>query len=246
MIATPRRRTRRLRLPRPSPRALLALPVIALVLAGGWLWLRDSSLVAIRRVQVIGLSGPSVGQIRGALTAAAKRMTTLDIEMGSLDAAVAAYPQVISLRVSTELPHRAVIYVNEQVPVATVQIGGQSEFVDSDGVLLAHPPIPTGSLPTLALSEPPAGSRLTSPDSLALVAALAAAPYQLLSRISDATSTAAHGVTIQLRNGPQLYFGSSGELSSKWKAAIGVLGDSTSAGASYIDVTDPRRPAAGA
>ena len=51
---------------------------------------------------------------------------------------------------------------------------------------------------------------------------------------------------VQLRNGPQLYFGPTAQLARKWTAAVAVLQNKGSAGAAYIDVTDPQRPAAGA
>jgi hypothetical protein len=54
-----------------------------------------------------------------------------------------------------------------------------------------------------------------------------------------------HGVVVQLRNGPQLYFGPTDELAHKWAAVVAVLQNRDSAGAGYIDVSDPGRPAAG-
>ena len=43
-----------------------------------------------------------------------------------------------------------------------------------------------------------------------------------------------------------MYFGDAPSARAKWLAAAAVLADPGSAGASYIDVTDPVRPAAGA
>ena len=54
-----------------------------------------------------------------------------------------------------------------------------------------------------------------------------------------------HGVIVQLRDGPQLYFGQMTQLRRKWDAALAVLQDRSSAGASYIDLSDPQRPAPG-
>src|ERR1700737_2525770 len=62
-----------------------ALPL----LAGGWLWLRDSSLVSVERVQVSGVHGPDAHAIEAALAGAARHMTTLDVRPGALRAAVA-------------------------------------------------------------------------------------------------------------------------------------------------------------
>ncbi len=105
---------------------------------------------------------------------------------------------------------------------------------------------PSASLPTIPLSVPPGGSRLSDPAALGAVGVLAAAPYQLLGRITQVTTDASRGLTVSLRNGPTIYFGDAGRLPSKWVAAIAVLGDSGSAGATYLDVSDPARPVAGA
>src|SRR5437763_377206 len=98
-----RRRLRGLR--RPSPRLLLALLAVILLLGGLWLWLRDSSLVGVREVRVAGARGPDAAEIQSALVAAAHSMTTLDVNMKQLRTAVAPYPVVKSLDVTTQLPH---------------------------------------------------------------------------------------------------------------------------------------------
>jgi hypothetical protein len=77
------------------------------------------------------------------------------------------------------------------------------------------------------------------------VAVLAAAPYEMLARVSQVTTNNRHGIEVQLRNGPAIYFGDADRLDAKWTAAIAVIGDPSSAGAAYVDVSDPERPAAG-
>jgi cell division protein FtsQ len=235
----------RRRIPRPGRRFLLALVLIVAVLAGGWLWLRDSSLVAVKRVTVTGASGPDADEIRAALISAAHNMTTLDVKLGQLNTAVEPYPDVKALQVSTQFPHGMRIHVVEQVPVAAVMIGNKSVAVSGDGTLLQDS-APSGPLPLIPLRAAPGGTRLTDPSALAAVALLAAAPYQLLPKISQVTETSAHGLVAQLRDGPAIYFGDSQRLDAKWLAAAEVLVDSRSPGAVYIDVSDPERPAAGA
>jgi hypothetical protein len=68
----------------------------------------------------------------------------------------------------------------------------------------------------------------------------------LAPKISQVTRVAPHGLVAQIRGGPAIYFGDLTELAQKWIAASEVLADAGSAGALYIDVTDPERPAAGA
>lgn len=227
-------------------RRMLAIAIgVGVLLLGAWLWLRDSALVAVNTVTVTGESGPDAGAIRSALLTAARGMTTLDVQMGQLRTAVSPYPVVKGLHVSTEFPHGIHIQVVEQLPVAVVIEGGRRIAVAQDGTLM-HDVAATGSLPLLPLPVPPVGPRLTQRDSLNALALLAAAPYRLLGKISQVTTVAVHGLVAQLRSGPSIYFGDASALAAKWSAAAAVLANQGSVGASYVDVTDPARPAAGA
>lgn len=243
----PRRRAprrTRLRVVRPF-RLLAAAFCLGLILFGGWMWLRDSSLVAASQVTVTGLTGPDSAAISSALREAVHGMTTLDVQESQLRRAVVRFREVKALRVSTGFPHRIVIRVVEQLPVAVLQAGGREIPVAQDGTLLRDTPV-SSSLPLISLTVPPVGSRLTEPEGARSVALLAAAPYAILTRISQVSSVAGHGPTAQVRGGPSIYFGDMSDLGAKWTAAVQVLGDPSSAGASYIDVSDPARPAAGA
>ncbi len=224
---------------------LAVLAVLVLALGGGWLWLRDSSLVAVQRVVVVGQSGPDAGAIRSALTSAARGMTTLDVRVSELRAAVASFPEVKDLRVSTQFPHGVRIQVIEQLPVAVVDVGGRRMAVAGDGTLL-HDASATASLPLIPLTVPPGGPRLTEPWAVNAVALLGAAPYQLLTHVTQVSAVAGHGLVAQLKGGPAIYFGDVTELRAKWASVTAVLADAGSVGAAYIDVTDPGRPAAGA
>lgn len=244
-------RERRLTIPRLLPRRLRSLHtlglVLALILAGwlGWTWYRSSSFVKVQRVTVTGLSGPDVPQIRQDLTDAALAMTTLNVDIAKLEASVSRYGYVQRLTVTSEGAHGLTIHVAERVPVALIQRGGQTQVVDADGRLL--PAATThGALPTVPLRSAPIGQTITAPGARDAIDVLAAAPYALLAHVTAATSSHAHGVIVQLRNGPQLYFGPTVELAQKWAAAVAVLQSTDSVGASYIDLTDPQRPAAGA
>ena len=77
MHAAPRLRLPHLRL------VLIAL-VVAALLGGGWLWLRQSSLVAVRHVTVTGASGSQAARIAAALEAGRRDMTTLDVRSAEL------------------------------------------------------------------------------------------------------------------------------------------------------------------
>ena len=246
---TPARRWRALnrprlpRLPRLTVRFAAVLVVAALILLGAWFWLRSSSLVAIKQVQVTGLAGADVAPIRAALKSEAVTMTTLNVSTAKLESAVSSYAHIAGVRVATHFPHGITISVDEQIPVATVPASGRLVAVDGTGLLL--PRDSTAGLPGLTVAPDTGGNRVTTAGTLATLAVLGAAPYQLLPHIASARSTEKHGVAIQLRGGPVIFFGDTTQLASKWSAADATLANANSAGASYIDVSAPGKPAAG-
>jgi cell division protein FtsQ len=232
------RRHRRLR------RALLALAAGLAVLAGGWALLRHSSLVAVERVQISGVRGPDARAIEAALSGAARHMSTLDVRPAALRAAVAPFRLVRQLSATPSFPHGLHISVIEQLPVAAVSAGGQRTAVAADGVLLG-PALLSGSLPTLGGSpEALAGQRLKSPSLLAAASILGAAPAPLAKLVARAF-TGPRGLTVAMRNGLKAYFGDATRPHAKWLALARVLADPSAAGASYVDVRLPERPAAG-
>ena len=224
-------------------RVAAAVAAVLALLAGGWLWLRDSPLVAVRQVTITGVSGTDAERIREALTVAARNMTTLDVRLGQLRMAVAPYPVVKDVRVSTRFPHGMRIDVLEHLPVGALAAGGRAIAASGDGTLLHD--VPTGHLAVIPVPVLPAGAQVVDPSARRALALLAATPRRLLYRIAQVTTSPPHGLVVQLRSGPEVYFGESSELAAKWDALAAVLADPTSAGASYIDVTDPARPAAG-
>jgi cell division protein FtsQ len=218
----------------------VALPL----LGGGWLWLRDSSLVSVRHVHITGVRGVSALEIREALDNAAARMTTLDFNVGALRSAVSSFAIVGGLHVTTSFPHSVSISVSERPPVAALVTAGQRTAVAADGTVLG-PALLSSSLPTVSGSiEPQAGTRLREPAALAAVAVLGAAPAVLASFVVRVFS-GPEGLTLAMRNGLLVYFGNSLRPHAKWLSFARVLSSPNAAGALYVDVRLPERPAAG-
>jgi cell division protein FtsQ len=236
-------RHRRLRI------ALLTMLVALPLLAGGWLLLRKSSFTAVEHVEMSGLHGPQAQAIEAALDGAASHMSTLDVHPAALRATVASFPVVRAVHAIPSFPHGLRIEVIEQLPVAALTIGGVHTAVAADGVVLG-PELLSSSLP--ALSEPQ-GATQTQPGRhvqgqslLAELTVLGAAPRPLERFVARVyTSPGGQGLTVAMHNGLLVYFGDAARPHAKWTALARVLADSTSAGAVYIDVRVPERPAAG-
>jgi cell division protein FtsQ len=224
--------------------ALIATLVALPLLAGGWIWLRHSSLVAVEHVKVTGVHGPEAHAIETALIGAAKQMSTLDVRSGRLRSAVAPFRVVREVRAFPSIPHGLRIRVIERLPVAALTVGGTRTAVAADGVVLG-PALLSASLPTLnAGSQVALGRRVAGPALLAPLAVLGAAPAPLAKVVSRAFN-GPKGLTLVMRSGLVVYFGDATRPHAKWLSLVSVLGDPGSAGASYVDVRVPERPAAG-
>jgi cell division protein FtsQ len=226
--------------PRMRRRLTYVLAASVLLAAGYQLWLRDSSLVAVEEVSVTGLTTKDAPRLRAALVSAAHNMTTLHVEQPDLERAIAAYPVVRELEVHPDFPHRLEIHVVEHRPAAVVD----GLPVAGDGTLLRGLPV-EGSLPTIEAAGSLDGDRLTDPAALHAARVAGGAPGALRQRLERVELRAEDGIVAELRDGPELIFGDATRVRAKWIAATRVLADPESAGASYIDVTLPGRPAAG-
>ena len=219
---------------------LLALPVVG----GGFLALRHSSFVAVQHVSVSGVSGPESRAIESALEAAARHMSTLDVQSRALRAAVAQFAVVRDVTAVAHFPHGLTIHVSEQLPVAALLAGGVRTAVAADGIVLG-PALLSHSLPTVGgWTAPSPGTRLHDHDLLAAVAVLGGAPHGLLARVTR-VYVGPQGLTVAMHNGLVVYFGDASRVHAKWLALAAVLSDHSSAGAIYVDVRLPARPAAG-
>jgi cell division protein FtsQ len=221
--------------------ALIALPL----LTGGWLLLRKSSLVTVEHVRVSGVHGPEAPAIEAALAGAAQHMSTLDLHPAALRAAVASFPVVRSIHAIPSFPHGLRVDVVEQLPVAAVTVGGERTAVAADGVVLG-PALLSGSLPTLSENamEATIGRHLREATVRGALAVLGDAPAALGRKVKR-VYTGPEGLTLAMRNGLLAYFGDASLPHAKWLSLARVLADSSSAGAAYVDVRLPERPAAG-
>jgi cell division protein FtsQ len=226
-------------------RHLLLLAAGLLVLGAGYqFWLRDSSFVAVEKVTITGLSASDSERVRLALTTAGRSMTTLHVDHEALDRAVAGYPVVRDLEVTTDFPHGLNIHVVEHVPAAIAVGHGGRVAVAGDGTILQGVTADK-RLPTVEVEGAVGVERLRDGTALASAAIAGAAPAALRGRIAEVGEDGQLGQVAQLREGPEVIFGDATRVRAKWAAASRVLADLEASGASYVDVRIPGRPAAG-
>jgi cell division protein FtsQ len=238
-VRTVSARAPRLRLPRVHPRALLALVLAAGLLAGGWLWLRDSPLVQVDDVTIVGVSSSDEGRIRAALSDEARQMTTLHVRNNVLRRAVAEFPSVASLRTKADFPHGLTIEVVEHEPVAVLE---GNVPATGGGHLLRG--LRTQDLPSIAVKADRGGDRVTDVRTLGALAIAAAAPPDLRER-SERIFSGPRGLEVVLSEGPRLIFGGRADARAKWAAAARVLAEPSAQGALYLDLRVRGRVAAG-
>lgn len=244
--------------------ALIAAVAIVVLAAAGWQLARHTSLTAVEQVQVSGLTtapGANSAQIETALRGAARGMSTLGVSQSALRAVVAQYPIVREVRARARFPHGLRIEVVEQPPVAALVAGGARTAVAADGVVLgpsylssALPQVNAAAVATTTTtvtghtkpvaSLPAAGRSVSAGVLLAELAVLGAAPGPL-AREAMHVYMGSKGLTVVLRGGLLAYFGDATMAHAKWISLARVLASPTSAGAAYVDVRLPERPAAG-
>ena len=231
----------------PKLRRRVAVLAIAVVALGALyvLWFRDSAFVRVEHVTVTGLTGTDVQRERAAVVAAAKRMTTLNVDEGALIQAIGPGAAIESLRVSSNFPHGLHVEVVETAPVAILVDGSTRVAVGARGVLLPHVRVGGTAAPVVDVGALPSGLRLGRGRALRLVDCAAAIPADLLPRVLRIRELPGQGLVAYLRRGPRVILGSADDLPAKWAAAAAVLADPSSRGASYVDARWPDRPVAG-
>lgn len=227
----------------PLAALLAALAASALVAAYAF-WLRDSSLFAVERTTVSGLTADD-GEIEAALVEAASEMTTLNVDRRRLLEAVAAHPIVAGVEIDRQLPNGLAIEVIEHRPLAAVvPPGGRPLAVAGDGTVLPSVE-PDGELARVESEQEPRGGVVRDEQALTALAALEAAPEALAEQARGVTIEAPAGLSVQLVPGIEVVLGEPAELEQKWAAAAAVLAEGDLAEVGYVDVSLPERPTAG-
>ncbi len=232
----------------PRRRTLIVVVLAALALVAFYYgWFRDSSLVSVKHVTVEGVSTSDGDRVKAALSEAAQGMSTLDVDQGKLESAVASFPTVAGISVDPSFPSGMTITVSERPPALIASDGKSETPVAADGTILSGVQLTkdeAAALPALRVQQVRESGHLEgSPLSKALV--IGAAPASLRPLIEGEKIEPDLGVVVTMKGGFRIEFGPSENAASKWAAAAAVLADPKLQSLTYVDVRVPQRPAVG-
>ncbi|MDO9410924.1 cell division protein FtsQ/DivIB, partial [Patulibacter sp.] len=216
---------------------LLALLGIAGLLAIVYLTFRLTPLSTVQRVTVVGVQGPDAPEIRQAIERAAMGQSTLGFGDAAVKRAVAKTASITGVTVHTKFPHGVQVEVRQLLAVGAVDTGGRKVAVSSDGRLL--PDWDVGELPLIRGAR--ASQNVVQGSGRAAASILGVAPAELLAHVARVDD----GTVVRLADGPALLFRDTNRINAKWAAAVAVLGDAGTSGATWIDLRVPEAPVAG-
>jgi cell division protein FtsQ len=228
-------RSRRRRTPRPLVRVVAG--VLGLLAVVWVVW--GSPLLAVRTIQVDGVSSLSAAEVRHS-AGIAQGTPLLQVDTGAAAIRVGRLPQVASVAVTRGWPDRVVITVHERVAVAVVGPPGQRSLMDRTGLLfdtISGTP-PRGVVP-VTVARPGPGD----PATLAALSAVTGLPAAVRSDVRDVTATGAGEITVTLADATVVRWGTAERSPAKGAALAGILQQihaGSLSGAHVIDVSTPQ------
>jgi cell division protein FtsQ len=190
-------------------RAVIAAVVVVGVL-GVLVWVVFfSSWLAAETVKVEGARTVSAHEVAAA-AAVPVGTPLVRVDLAKIRASVAKIPAVGSVAVRRSWPHTISIAIQERQPVASVQRAGNWWDVDGHGVVFREAGAKATGLPVVAVKPSAADDLLSAASAVA-----AALPPGLVSQTRRITANSLDSVTVHLKDGGTVLWGSSAESDRK-------------------------------
>jgi cell division septal protein FtsQ len=246
----PRAQTRRTSLLRlvPSGKALVAVGGAVVLAVGAYLTARETSIFALRQIDVVGGTPRAQAEVRRALAPELGR-SLLRVGRGEIDRRVLSLPDVVSVSFDRRYPHTLRVRIGAERPVLLLREGSVGTWlVSARARVMRRLRTPKrSSLPRVWVpsgTEVTVGETLPAKDGALAAAALApVAPHAFPTPVRFVRERGTE-LTLVLRSGLEVRLGDLGDLRLKLAIARRILQavavDSTSTG--YLDVSVPERP----
>ena len=234
----------------PSGRSLLIGFAILAAAAGLYALARVTPMFALNRIEVVGAPPSVAAHVQSAL-APLKGTSLLALNGAKVDRRIADLTDVAAATYDRDFPHTLRVVIRPEHPVAVLRRGAGAWLVAADArvITTVHPRSRTG-LPQVWLTQsgaPQVGAALTDRLGLRAVRALALARRDKLQLRVRVVRAHPHELTFLLASGLELRLGDVRAVPLKLAVAARilprVLGQS---GYTYLDVSVPERPVAGA
>jgi cell division protein FtsQ len=235
----------------PSGRSLLLGTAIVLVAAGVYGLARETSMFAVRAVEVEGASPALAAQVRAELRTFEGR-SLVAVDGAAVAQRLAGLPAVRSAVVDRAFPHTLRIRIVREVPVAVLRRGADSWLVSARGRVVgpivrgAQPDLPRIWLPSRSSIE--VGAFLADQTGALAARSLAAFVGSGFSERVAFVRAVDGQITLGLRSGLEVRLGAPVDLRLKIAIARGLLPELAApagGGPDYLDVGVPERPVAG-
>jgi cell division protein FtsQ len=216
-------------------RWLIPLAIVVPILAAlGWL-LWFSPWFAVAQVQVTVSSAPDIaGPLSADEVRAVAQVETgtplLRVDTDAIEERVAGLPQVESAAVSRSWPDAIIIDVVRRTPVALVVSAGGYDVVDASGAVIRTVPGIEEGVPVV---------RASGDGVAAAVAVARELPEEIRRRVVGIEASTRNDVTLLLKNGSEVMWGSAEEADFKAEVLLVLL----KVDARYYDVSSPGVPA---
>jgi cell division protein FtsQ len=230
----------------PSGRSLLiGFGLIALA-AGGYLVARETSLFAVRRVEVTGARPIILQRVDEALAPLAGK-SLLAVNAAAIARDLEGLPDVKLIAYDRAFPNTVRIVVSAERPVAVLRSGSEFWLISERGRVLrklgGHPRSRLPRIWVAGTSIPSDGGLLSQLDTLRPALALGqvlSADTRLFGQLGEGRSVDGE-VVLVLRGGTELRLGAGDDLPLQLAVARRVL-NVVPPGARYVDVSVPERP----
>jgi cell division protein FtsQ len=207
--------------------------VLLVVLVVGVVWLVFvSSTLTVQHVDVRGESQLTEQKV---LAAAEVPMGAhlAELDLGAIQARVAALAPVRQVDVSRDWPDGVLIQVTERTPVAVVSLDGRFQAMDTDGVLFRSYPSPPPGLPRVV-----SGDGVNSAALAQAARVIAALPRGLAARVDHVQVAGLDQISLVMRHGAVVVWGSDAQSALKAEVLAQLLHQP----AHTYDVSVPGQP----
>jgi hypothetical protein len=233
----------------PSGRSLLVGFGLLGLAVGGYLLARESSMFAVRQMEVTGARPSVVRRVDEALAPLAGQ-SLLSVDAAAIDRHLQRLPDVSLVSYDRAFPHTARIVVSAERPVAVLRRGSDAWLVTERGRVLRRLDDPAElSLPRIWVADTPVpgdGALLTDETALGPALALGrvlTADPRVFAEVGQARDVDGELVLV-LRGGPEVRLGAGEDIPLQLAVARRVL-DLVEGQAQYVDVSVPERAVVG-